>query len=64
MTFCAKVAADVVGVSMIIAMHARVVVHVDAPYSARRLYILEKKKRGSGGEGMHDRHTTHLARGQ
>src|SRR5258708_2374704 len=60
MTFCAKVAADVVGVSMIIAMHARVVVHVDAPYSARRLYILgesdtqfriqDQKKKG-GVEG-------------
>jgi hypothetical protein len=36
MTFCAKVAADVVGTSMIIAMHARVVVAVDAPYRARR----------------------------
>jgi len=36
MTFCAKVAADVVGISKIIAMHARVVVHVDAPYRARR----------------------------
>ena len=36
MTFCAKIAADVVGISMIIAMHPRVVVHVDAPYRARR----------------------------
>lgn len=34
--FWAKVAADVVGASMIIARHARVVVHVDAPYRARR----------------------------
>jgi hypothetical protein len=39
MTFCAKVAADVVGTSKIIAMHARVVVQVDAPYKARRPYI-------------------------
>jgi hypothetical protein len=36
MTFCAKVAAVVVGRSMIIARHARVVVDVDAPYRARR----------------------------
>jgi hypothetical protein len=36
MTFCAKVAADVVGASINIARHARVVVDVDAPYKARR----------------------------
>lgn len=40
MTICAMVAADVVGVSMTVTMHARVVVHVDAPYSARRPYML------------------------
>ena len=34
------VAADVVGVTMMVARHARVVVQVDAPYSARRAYIL------------------------
>jgi hypothetical protein len=39
-TFCVRVAADVVGVSMIVTRHARVVVQVDAPYSARRAYIL------------------------
>jgi len=39
MTICAMVAADVVGVPMMVATHARVVVHVDAPYSTRRLYI-------------------------
>jgi hypothetical protein len=39
MTICAMVAADVVGVSMTVATHASVVVHVDAPYSARRPYI-------------------------
>jgi len=33
------VAADVVGVSMTVARHARVVVQVDAPYNARRAYI-------------------------
>lgn len=33
------VAADVVGVLTMAAMHARVVVQVDAPYSARRPYI-------------------------
>jgi hypothetical protein len=38
-TFDAMVAADVVGVSMTVAMHASVVVQVDAPYSTRRPYI-------------------------
>jgi hypothetical protein len=33
------VAADVVGVLMTVARHARVVVEVDAPYNARRAYI-------------------------
>jgi hypothetical protein len=34
------VAADVVGVLMTVARHARVVVQVEAPYNARRAYIL------------------------
>jgi len=48
MAFCAMVAADVVGVSMMAAMHARVVVAVDAPYSTRRAYIpCESENHGS-----------------
>jgi len=36
MTLCAMVAADVVGVLMKVARHAKVVVAVDAPYRTRR----------------------------
>jgi hypothetical protein len=44
MTFCAMVPADVVGVLMTVAMHASVVVQVDAPYSTRRPYIPRESK--------------------
>jgi hypothetical protein len=33
------IAADVVGVLMMAAMHARVAVQADAPYNTRRAYI-------------------------